>query len=77
MNEIMSKKEDRDKTHLVGASWSSMRPLIKEAKEWEASLTAAASLERVSFCIRSSKILTDCAFSCAVDMMNGMFIFWL
>ncbi|CCF41952.1 hypothetical protein CH063_12075 [Colletotrichum higginsianum] len=46
-----------------------MRPLMKEARAEEASLTSAASLEMVSFWKSSSKTLTDWAFS--EDIMTG------
>jgi len=36
---------------------------MKEASATDASLVAAASLEMVSFCIRSSRTLMDWAFS--------------
>lgn len=49
--------------YLVGASQSSMRPLMKEARAAEASLMASASLEMVSFCISSSSTLALWAFS--------------
>src|SRR5690606_11014524 len=53
-------------TYLEGTAWSSMRPFMKLARLAEASLTASASLERVSFCMSSSSTLTDFSFSVMV-----------
>lgn len=45
--------------YLEGTSWSSMRPLMKEARAAAASLMPADSLEMVSCCMSSSRTLTD------------------
>ena len=57
-----------DLAHFVGASSSSMSPLMKTAISWEAPLISSCSLEMFNFCISWSRTLMDCLFS---DMIAG------
>lgn len=66
-------RENVRESYLTGVSRSSMRPLMKEATAWEASLTASASLAMVSFCMSSSRTLRLWAFSLA-DMMTDLVV---
>lgn len=52
-----------ESTYLVGASCSSISPLMKAAMLWVAALTSSCDVDTLSFAISSSRTLMDRAFS--------------